>query len=188
MAARWRLRSRRGPAKRDAEDGVLRFRYPFGFLFLAGWWAQQCAIAAKHQGEAGLNESNGSVTKVVSFPGAFGNAVWRQTELPRFRGRYCRPPAHRGREGRAPSDVRRCAENTCNGGPGARSFRARHSRRAACARNSKSRSSGSFDCIGFGDNRCFLQPHAVFDAAQMQHGVPAVGRLPQLCRGQFDRA
>ena len=73
MAARWRLRSRRGPAKRDAEDAALRFRYPFGFLFFAGWWAQQRAIAAAHQGEAGLNESNGSVTEIVGFPGAFGN-------------------------------------------------------------------------------------------------------------------
>ena len=44
------------------------------------------------------------------------------------------------------------------------------------------------DRIGFGDDRWFLQPHAVLDAAQIQYGVPAVGRLPQLSRGQFDLA
>jgi hypothetical protein len=46
---------------------------PVELLFFAVWWPQQRAITATHQGEAGLNESNGSVTKVVGFPGAFGN-------------------------------------------------------------------------------------------------------------------
>ncbi len=73
MAARWRLRSRRGPAKRDAEERGMGFRYPVELLFFARWRPQQCAIATAHQGEAGLNETNGSITQVVGFPGAFWN-------------------------------------------------------------------------------------------------------------------
>src|SRR5580692_10790609 len=73
MAARWRLRSRRGPAKRDAEERGMGFRYPVDLLFFARWWPQQRAIATAHQGEAGLNQPNGSITQVVGFPGAFGN-------------------------------------------------------------------------------------------------------------------
>ena len=49
------------------------FRYPADLLFFARWRSQQRAIAAAHQGEAGLNQTNGSITQIVGFPGAFGN-------------------------------------------------------------------------------------------------------------------
>ena len=49
------------------------FRYPADLLFFARWRSQQRAIAAAHQGEAGLNQANGSIAQVVGFPGAFGN-------------------------------------------------------------------------------------------------------------------
>ena len=49
------------------------FDTPSTLLFLAGWRPQQCAIAAAHQGESGLNQTNGSITQVVGFPGAFWN-------------------------------------------------------------------------------------------------------------------
>ena len=49
------------------------FRYPADLLFFARWRSQQRAIAAAHQGKAGLNEPNGSITQIVGFPGAFGN-------------------------------------------------------------------------------------------------------------------
>jgi hypothetical protein len=61
------------PAKGDAEEVGVRFRYPADLLFFARWRPQQRAIAAAHQGEAGLNQTNGSIAQVVSFPGAFGN-------------------------------------------------------------------------------------------------------------------
>src|SRR5258708_6141014 len=73
MAARWRLRSRRGRSERDAEERGIGFRYPVELLFFARRRPQQCAIASAHQGEASLNQTNGSITQVVGFPGAFGN-------------------------------------------------------------------------------------------------------------------
>lgn len=48
------------------------------------------------------------------------------------------------------------------------------------------------DGVSCGDDRRFWQPHAMFDAAEMQHRVPTVRSLPQLATGElaqveFDR-
>ena len=37
-----------------------------------------------------------------------------------------------------------------------------------------------FNSIAHGDDRRFLQPNAMLDAVQMQHGMPPVRALPQL--------
>ena len=180
MAARWRLRSRRRPAKRDAEEVGVRFRYPFDLLFFARWRPQQRAIAAAHQGEAGLNQTNGSITQVVGFPGAFGNVSGAKQDFCDFAVRTAVHPRIEGakRERQATAALRgkhvqrRSGWTVVQGSP----------QPTRCVRTKfEVAVELKLDRIGLGDDWCFLQPHAVFDAAQIQHGVPAVGRLPQLC-------
>jgi hypothetical protein len=184
MAARWRLQSRRRRAKRDAEERGVGFRYPRRALFFARWWSQQCTIAATHQGAAGLNQTNGSITQVVGFPGAFGNLSGTKQAFRDFAVRAAIHP----RIERAKCERQSTA--TLHG-----KYVQRRSRwtvvqrspeppRGMCTKF-KVAIEWKLDRIGFGDDWCFPEPHAVFDAAQKQHGVPAIGRLPQFSRGQF---
>ena len=154
------------------------------FYFFARWWTQQRAIAATHQGEAGLNETNGSVAQVVGFPGAFGNVSGAKQDFCDFAVRAAVHPRIEGakRERQATAALRgkhvqRRSRRTVVQGSPQPSRRVRTEFEVAVE--------WKLDRIGFSDDWCFLQPHAVLDAAQIQYGVPAVGRLPQLCRGQF---
>ena len=91
------------PAKGDAEDEGVGFRYPVELLFLARWWPQQCAIAATHQGEAALNEANGPVAQVVGFPGAFGNLSGAKQDFRDFAvATAVHPPIERTKSERQP--------------------------------------------------------------------------------------
>ena len=160
------------------------FDTPSSFYFLARWRPQQCAIAATHQSEAGLNETNGSIAQVVGFPGAFGNLSGAKQD---FRDFAVRTAVHSRIEGtkrerqataalRGKHVQRRSGWTVVQGSPQP-PRRVRTKLEVAVE--------WKLDRIGFGDDRWFLQPHAVLDAAQMQYGVPAVWRLPQLSCGQF---
>ncbi len=182
MAARWRLRSRRGPAKRDAEERGISFRYPVELLFFARWRPQQCAIATAHQGEAALNQANGSIAQVVGFPGAFGDLSGAKKD---FRDFAVSTAVHSRIEG-----AERERQTTA-------ALRGKHVQRrsrwtvvqcppqpARCVRTKLEITvEWKLDCIGFGDDRCFPEPHAVLDAAEIQNGVPAVGRLTHFSGG-----
>ena len=74
-AARRGSRWRSGHAKGDAEDQGVDFRYPFRNyeLLLAARLPQQFAIASAHQSESALDETNGPIAQIVSFPGVLGN-------------------------------------------------------------------------------------------------------------------
>src|ERR1700723_772334 len=181
MAARWRLRSRRGPAKRDAEERGIGFRYPVELLFVTRWWSQQRAIATAHQGEAGLNQTNGSIAQVVGFPGAFGNLSGAKQNFRDFAvGTAVHPRIKRAKSERQATAAlrgkhmqRRSRWTVVQGSP----------KPPCCVRTKfEVAVEWKLDRISFGDDWHFLQPYAVFDAAQMQHGVPAVGCLPQLSR------
>ena len=163
----------------------MRFRYPADLLFFARWRPQQRAIAAAHQGDAGLNQTGtGSIAQVVSFPGAFGNASAAKQDFRDFAVRTAVHPRIEGAKGeRQTTAALRGKHVQCWSGwtvvqgspqpPG------------GMRTKFKVAVELKLDPIGFGDDRWFLQPHAVFDAAQIQHGVQAIGRLTQLCRGQF---
>ena len=184
MTARWRLRSRRGPAKRDAEERGIGFRYPVELLFFARRRSQQCAIATTHQGETGLSQANSSITQVVGFPGTFGNLSGAKQDFRDFAVRTAVHPriesAKRERQAtaalRGKHMQRRSRWTVVQGSP-----------QPPCCMRTKFEVAieWKFDRIGFSDDRWFLQPDAVLDAAQIQHSVPAVWRLPQLSRGQF---
>ena len=60
------------------------FDTPVELLFFARWRPQQCAITTAHQGEASLNQTYGSITQVVGFPGALGNLSGTKQDLRDF--------------------------------------------------------------------------------------------------------
>ena len=60
------------------------FDTPVELLFFTRWRSQQCAIATAHQGEAGLNQANGSIAQVVGFPGSFGDVLGTKQDFRDF--------------------------------------------------------------------------------------------------------
>jgi hypothetical protein len=159
---------------------------PSRFLLFTGWRSQQCAIATAHQGEAGLNQTNGSITQVVGFPGAFGDLFGTKQDFgdfavctaihPRIKRTKRERQATAALRGKHMQRWSRWTVVQCSPKP------------PCCVRTKfEVAVEWKFDRIGFGDDRWLPQPQAVLDAAQMQHGVPAVGRLPQLSGGQFAR-
>lgn len=165
------------PQRGMAKNGGSIFDTRSTSLFLAGWWSQQRAIATAHQGKAGLNESDRSVTQVVGFPGAFGKLCGTKQDLRDFAVSTAIHPrierAERERQAtaalRGKYMQRRSRWTVVQGSP----------KPPCCVRTKfKVAIEWKLNRIGFGDDRCFPEPHAVFDAAQKQHGVPAIGRLP----------
>jgi hypothetical protein len=175
-------------AERTGKEGCRRkgdrFSIPVELLFVTRWWSQQRAIATAHQGEAGLNQTNGSIAQVVGFPGAFGNLSGAKQNFRDFAvGTAVHPRIERAKSERQATAAlrgkhmqRRSRWTVVQGSP----------KPPCCVRTKLEVTvEWKLDRIGFGDNWGFLQPHAVLDAAQMQHCVPAVRRLPHLSRGQF---
>ena len=56
------------------------FDIPRGLLVLAPW-TQQFAIATAHQGKAALHEADGSIAKVMRFPGVLRNTLLAKNSL-----------------------------------------------------------------------------------------------------------
>ena len=165
-------------AEKTGEEGCRRKgdRFsipPATFLLFTGWRSQQCAIATAHQSEAGLNQPNGSITQVVGFPGAFGDLSGAKQD---FRDFAIGAAIHPRIEG---AKRERQATPTLNGKHVQRRSRwtvvQRSPQPPRCVRTKfEVAVEWKFDRIGFGDEWWFLQPHAVFGTAQIQHGVPAI--------------
>src|ERR1700730_2886415 len=105
MAACWRLRSRRGRAKRDAEERGIGFRYPVEFSTFC-----ELAVAATRDSRPSSGRRRFEPDEWFDYAGRefsrhVRESVWRQTGLPRFRGTYCRPSTHREHEVRASGDA-----------------------------------------------------------------------------------
>lgn len=61
--------------KGDAESEECGFRYPAETQ--SALWpslAEQLAVSTAHQRVTGLNQADGAIAQIMSFPGAFGNA------------------------------------------------------------------------------------------------------------------
>jgi hypothetical protein len=183
-AARRRSRSRRSIAKGDAEEVGALFRYPADLLFFSTWRPQQRAIAAAHQGETGLDQTNGSIAQIMGFPRAFGYLSGAKQD---FRDFAVRPVVHARIEGaKRKCQTTAALRRNCMQRRSGRTVVQGSPQPTRCVRTELEVAvERKFDRIGFGNDWWFLQPNTMLESAQMQHGVPAVGRLPQFAGSQF---
>lgn len=148
-------------------------------LFLSTWRTQQRAIAAAHQRETALDQTNGPVAQIVGSPIALGNALRTVYDFRDFPvGGAIRPRVESAEREREPAAamrgkrMQRLPRRPAIEGPPQTSACIHSKLEVAVERK--------FDRIGDGNDRRLLQPNAVLYALELQHRMPTVRALPQL--------
>ena len=148
-------------------------------LFVLASWTQEFAITAAHQGEAALDEADGTITQIMRFPCALWNALLAKEALgDRAIALVFIAPVQ-------------CAQNQCKSLAALRRKpRRRWTRRTAAQRTPERMGSlGAelkrrvhWQLYRLRDPGCgqFLHPQAMRGATEPQHAMPAVRVLPQL--------